>query len=248
MIAESMSGNRGAQDAGGKTRSRLRSGGVIPFRHRSESRTAPPCDDRRRPRNGRRPGSARGPTGPPDLAATARDAVVRYLQDASDSTADLKLAPGTPIAPVNSGTTDGTAEPAVIAEAVAAPVSSLEPGSGAVAGNQPPYSDADAQSVALRAAAAGVATLDKIEAMAAKLETDIAAALQAQAELQAGAGAAAEAAIAAAQAAWQSAGTAVAAEHRVRDSLRVISRQLVFTAVLALVAIIILALFAASAR
>ena len=102
--------------------------------------------------------------------------------------------------------------------------------------------------MALRAAAAGVATLDKIEAMAAKLETDIASALQAQAELQAGAGAAAEAAIEAAQAAWLSADTAVKAEHRVRDSLRVISRQLVFTALLALIAIIILALFAASAR
>ena len=202
----------------------------------------------RRSRNGRRPGSARGPTGPPDLAATARDAVVRYLQDASETTADVRLAPATPATPVNSGITDGTAEPAVVTEAAAATAGSAEPGSGAGAGSQPPDGDADAQSVALRAAAAGVATLDRIEAMAAKLETDIASALQAQAELQAGAGAAAEAAIAAAEAAWQSAGTAVAAEHRVRDSLRVISRELVFTAVLALIAIIILALFASSAH
>ena len=55
-----------------------------------------------------------------------------------------------------------------------------------------------ADSVAWRAAAISVAALDRIEAAAAKVETDIAAALQAQAELRAGAGAAAEAAVRAA--------------------------------------------------
>ena len=237
MVAKGMPGNRGAHDVGGA---------------------------------GRRPRSARGPTGPPDLAATAREAVVRYLQDASETTADLKFAPVGPVGAAKSDITYETARRTLVAERPAATLNAPErggiaategetgrifaagTGTGGLAApqSQPAVGagDADAQSVALRAAAAGVATLDKIEAMAAKLETDIAAALQAQAELQAGAGAAAEAAIEAAQAAWLSADTAVKAEHRVRDSLRVISRQLVFTALLALIAIIILALFAASAR
>ena len=63
----------------------------------------------------------------------------------------------------------------------------------------PGATGAAAESVAVRAAAAGVATLDRIEAAAAKVEADIRAALRAQAELRAGAGVAAEAAVRAAQ-------------------------------------------------
>ena len=105
-----------------------------------------------------------------------------------------------------------------------------------------------AASVAVRAAAASVATLDKMEAMAAKLETDIASALRRQAELQAGAGAAAEAAVQAAQKAWLAAGTSVEAERHVRLHLRVIARDMVITAALVLAGLIILLLFATSAH
>jgi hypothetical protein len=112
----------------------------------------------------------------------------------------------------------------------------------------PGATGAAAESVAVRAAAASVATLDKMEAMAAKLETDIAFALRRQAELQAGAGAAAEAAVQAAQKAWLAAGTSVEAERHVRLHLRVISRDMVITAALVLAGLIILLLFATSAH
>ena len=63
----------------------------------------------------------------------------------------------------------------------------------------------------IRAAASGVATLERIEAAAAKVEADIRTALLAQAELQAGAGAAAEAAVRAAEKSWIAARNAEAA-------------------------------------
>jgi hypothetical protein len=73
-----------------------------------------------------------------------------------------------------------------------------------------------ADSVALRAAAASIATLDRIEAAAAKVEADIRAALRTQAQLQAGAAAAAETAVHAAQAAWEAADAALEAEARAK--------------------------------
>jgi hypothetical protein len=91
------------------------------------------------------------------------------------------------------------------------------------------------------AAAIGVATLDRIEAAAAKVEADIAVALRAYADLQAGAGAAAEAAVHAAQSAMASAGVATEAERQVRISLRQVRQYVVVTVVLLVVVIIILA-------
>ncbi len=84
-------------------------------------------------------------------------------------------------------------------------------------------SDDAAESVAVRAALAGVATLDRIEAAAAKVEADIRSALLAQAELQAGAGVAAEAAVRAAQASWIAARASEAAEGRARVILGVMT-------------------------
>jgi hypothetical protein len=102
--------------------------------------------------------------------------------------------------------------------------------------------------VAVRAAASGVATLERIEAAAAKVEADIRAALLAQAELQAGAGAAAEAAVRAAEKSWIAAHTAEAAEGRARVILGVMSRYLAVTIALVVVTIIFLAITATVAH
>jgi hypothetical protein len=93
---------------------------------------------------------------------------------------------------------------------------------------------------AWRLAGISAATLDRIEAAAAKVEADIAVAHRAYEKLQAGAGAAAEAAVRAAQSAMASAGTAVEAERQVRISLRQVRQNVVITAVLAAVVIIAL--------
>jgi hypothetical protein len=106
---------------------------------------------------------------------------------------------------------------------------------------------ADAESVALRAAASGVATLDRIEAAAAKVEADIRSALLAQAELQAGAGVAAEAAVRAAQDSWIAARTSEAAEGRARVILGMMTRYLAVTIVLVVVTVIFLVITAAVA-
>jgi hypothetical protein len=99
---------------------------------------------------------------------------------------------------------------------------------------------ADAESVALRAAASGLATLDRIEAAAAKVEADIRSALLVQAELQAGAGVAAEAAVRAAQEAWTAARASEAAEGRARVILGVMSRYLAVAIALLTVTVIFL--------
>jgi len=96
------------------------------------------------------------------------------------------------------------------------------------------------ESAAVRAAAAGVATLERIEAAAAKVEEDIAAALQAHAELQAGAGQAAEAAVRAAQDAWVAARSAVEADKKARISLRLVARYVTITMALLFIAIVVL--------
>ncbi|HET7018391.1 MAG TPA: hypothetical protein VFI65_31015 [Streptosporangiaceae bacterium] len=92
----------------------------------------------------------------------------------------------------------------------------------------------------MRAAAAGVATLERIEAAAAKVEADIAAALQTQAELQAGAGQAAEAAVRGAQEAWLAAHSAAESDKRARISLRLVARWVTVTMALLFVAIVLL--------
>jgi hypothetical protein len=112
----------------------------------------------------------------------------------------------------------------------------------------PGATGADADSVAVRAAASGVATLERIEAAAAKVEADIRVALRTQTELQAGAGAAAEAAVRAAEKSWIAARTAEAAEGRARVILGVMSRYLAVTIALVVVTIIFLVITAAVAH
>jgi transcription termination factor Rho len=286
MIAESTAHDRGTADVGGKPDARLRAPGVAPSQRRAGSGTAPPGRRRPRPRHAR---SGQAPTGPPDLAQTAREAVVRYLHDATAmagaepvvtappiAAADIapkgaaRAAPSNPptaveapveLSPPAPSTTEfpraaeAAAAEAAAAEAGAAEAAAPETAAGPDTSGMTDAPDATgaaapgtAESVGVRAAAVSVATLDKMEAMAAKLETDIAAALRRQAELQAGAGAAAEAAVQAAQKAWLAAGTSVEAERHVRRHLRVISRDMVITAALVLVGLIILLLFAASAH
>ena len=99
---------------------------------------------------------------------------------------------------------------------------------------------------AWRAAAVSVAALDRIEATAAKVEADIAAALQAHAELQAGAGTAAEGAIHAAQSAWVAANSAVEADRRAKIALRRVEHYVSITVALLVIAIIVLAVTATS--
>ncbi len=111
-----------------------------------------------------------------------------------------------------------------------------------VAGMVPPdrIPDADAlaaQTITLRAAAVSVATLDRIEAAAAKLEADIAAARQEQLKLQAKAGAAAARAVRAAQEAAESSSQA-------KRALRLIGRYVLITVVLVIIQLVILVLFA----
>ena len=172
-----------------------------------EPASAPP-----RPRVPRQRGhGSRTRSRQPDLAAVARDAVVRYLHEATERAAesDAVLADGA--AP------DQAASPAV------ASALTLEA----------------AQDMALRAAAVSVATLDRIEAAAAKLEADIATARREQASLQARAGAAAAAAVRAAQEATE-------ASSQAKRTLRLIGRYVLITVALVLIQLVILLLFAGS--
>jgi hypothetical protein len=105
-----------------------------------------------------------------------------------------------------------------------------------------------AESSAWRAAAVSMDALDQIEAAAARVEADIAAASRAHAELQAGAAAAAADAVHAAQSALASAGTAVQAEGRAKVALRRIEHYVTITVGILIIAIIILTLSAASAH
>jgi hypothetical protein len=174
-------------------------------------------------RHGKRPSrtSARAP----DLAEAAKKAVTSYLHEASVATAER----GQGLAPGAAGDAVPTA------------------GGGLATAEEPTHWRAapvtgpvSAESAAVRAAAAGAATLERIEAAAAKVEQDIAAALQAHAELQAGAGRAAEAAVRAAQDAWVAAGSAVEADKRARISLRLVARWATITMALLFIAIVIL--------
>ena len=187
----------------------------------------------------RRRSGKRG-TGTPDLAAAAREAVVGFLHDSSMG------------APVQAATTSPKAGSSTVALKVAtddaAGCSSAARRVGIPVGMTPAGAGTSAESVAVRAAAAGVATLDRIEAAAAKVEADIRAALQAQAELQAGAGAAAEAAVRAAQESWIAARTSEAAEGRARVILRLMTRYLAVTIALVVITLIFLILTASTAH
>lgn len=161
----------------------------------------------------------------PDLAEVARQAVVSFLHDASAATAEREAA----------GTLASTADDG---SAVA-----FDPTSWTAATTA---STAGAQSETVRAAAAGLATLERIEAAAAKVEEDIAVALQTQAELQAGAGRAAEAAVRAAQEAWMSADSAAESDRKARISLHLVVRYVTILMALLFIAIIVLIVTATS--
>jgi hypothetical protein len=168
---------------------------------------------------GRRSRSGTAAPGPPDVAVLARDAVISFLNDASKAGDGADVAVGIPAQAVAPETVPKSAASALTQVAV----------------------DQATGSAGWGAAAIGVATLDRIEAAAAKVEADIAVALRAYADLQAGAGAAAEAAVHAAQSAMASAGVATEAERQVRISLRQVRQYVVVTVVLLVVVIIILA-------
>lgn len=181
-----------------------------------------------RPRDGDRGTPSRKPAGPPDLAEVAREAVVGFLHDASAATAEREASRRT-----------GTEPDAQADRDRGMPTARIRPNAA---------SESAADSVALKAAALSVATLDRIEAAAAKVEADIATALQAHAELQAGAGAAAEAAVSAAQAAWEAAGSAAESDRKAKVSLRLVARYAAMTTVIVIAELIIFVLFASSAH
>lgn len=183
----------------------------------------------------------------PDVAAAAREAVIGFLHDSSMGSPAPETAqpPGTMPAPVPKGA-GSTAAVKVAADPANGGSAALRvriPASMTSGG-----SDAAAESVAVRAAVAGVATLDRIEAAAAKVEADIRSALLAQAELQAGAGVAAEAAVRAAQASWIAARASEAAEGRARVILGVMTRYLAVTMAILLVTLIFVVITAVVAH
>jgi hypothetical protein len=178
------------------------------------------------------------------VAAAAREAVVGFLHDSSMGA----LAVGT-TQPAGTMTTPARkgGMSAVAVQAAADPANSgpAAPRVRIPASLISATADAAAESVAVRAAASGVATLDRIEAAAAKVEVDIRSALRAQAELQAGAGVAAEAAVRAAQESWIAAHASEAAEGRARVILGVMTRYLAVTIALVVVTVIFLVITAA---
>jgi hypothetical protein len=191
--------------------------------------------------------SRQPPAAAPDVAAAAREAVIGFLHDSAmgSPSAGTAQPAGTVLAPTPEG---GMSTVAV--KAAADPVNGHSaalrvriPASMTSGG-----SDTAAESVAVRAAVAGVATLDRIEAAAAKVEADIRSALLAQAELQAGAGVAAEAAVRAAQASWIAARASEAAEGRARVILGVMTRYLAVTMAILLVTLIFVVITAVIAH
>ena len=196
-----------------------------------------PEDRHRRPRSGRRLRSSHVRSDAPDLGALAKEAVISFLHDASNATAEREatraetaVAGTRTAATVGTGVTDDPGE----ADGIPAAADDQLPGTAAADARR-----LDAESVAWRAASVGLATLDRIEAAAAGIEADIRAALQAQADLQAGAGAAAEAAVSAAASAWQSAATAVEADSRVKIAARRVEHFVTITVVLLIIAMIL---------
>ena len=191
---------------------------------------------------GRRPRSGAAPHGPPDVGALAREAVISFLQDASKATAEREAvragaAAAGAGATVTAAAEDTAGDGASMADGIvaAAPEPEAMPWDAISAA-----SPVAAESEAWRLAAISAAALDRIEAAAAKVEADIAVAHRAYEELQAGAGAAAEAAVNAAQSAMASAGTAVEAERQVKISLRQVRQNVVITAVLVAIVIVVL--------
>jgi hypothetical protein len=209
---------------------------------------ASPDGGHRRLRNGQRLRSSSAPARPPDLGALAREAVVGFLHDASMATAQRE-ATRTGGAPTDVAAATATqAGNAVTGNAVtgSAVTGNAAAGNAVTNGAGQTASHSVAESAAWRAAAVSVAALDRIEATAAKVEADIAAALQAHAELQAGAGTAAEGAIHAAQSAWVAANSAVEADSRAKIALRRVEHYVSITVALLVIAIIVLVVTATS--
>ncbi len=197
-------------------------------------------DDKRAPPT---PSSA----GVPDLAAVAGEAVIRFLHDSAVATAEREGAGPAGAVPgamatsaVRAGRAGDGHRQAGVSFATASEAMPWSAASDA--------SNLSADSMALKAAAVSVATLDRIEVMAAKLELDIASAVRVQAELQAGAGAAAEAAVRAAQDAWEAAGTAVQADARAKISLLKVARYVEVTVMLLVIAMVVLVVTATTAH
>jgi hypothetical protein len=194
-----------------------------------------PADGPRHPRGGRRRRSSYVQPDPPDLGALAKEAVISFLHDASNATAEREAARAeTAVAGTSTAATAGTGVITGPGQAGGIPAAGEPPPGMAAAASR-----ADAESEAWRAASVGLATLDRIEAAAAAIEEDIRAALQAQADIQAGAGAAAEAAVSAAASAWQAAGTAVEADSRVKVAARRVEHFVTITVILLIIAMIL---------
>ncbi len=204
---------------------------------------ASPDGGHRRLRNGQRLRSSSAPARPPDLGALAREAVVGFLHDASMATAQREA---TRTGGAATDVAAATATPAGNAVTGSAVTGNAATGNAVTDGAGKTASHSVAESAAWRAAAVSVATLDRIEATAAKVEADIAAALQAHAELQAGAGTAAEGAIHAAQSAWVAANSAVEADSRAKIALRRVEHYVSITVALLVIAIIVLVVTATS--
>jgi hypothetical protein len=195
--------------------------------------------------------SRQPPAAAPDVAAAAREAVIGFLHDSSmgSPAPDTAQPAGTMLAPASTGL-------APIPKSTVAVKVAADPANGGSAALRVRIpasmtsggSDSAAESLAVRAAVAGVATLDRIEAAAAKVEADIRSALRAQAELQAGAGVAAEAAVRAAQASWIAARASEAAEGRARVILGVMTRYLAVTMAILLVTLIFVVITAVVAH
>jgi hypothetical protein len=172
--------------------------------------------------------------------------VVRFLHDSSVAVAEREgsraAGPGTHATTATANAAgNGAGNGARQADGIIAAAADAMPWSAASDG-----SHLNAESVALKAAAVSVSTLDRIELIAAKLEADIAAAHQAQADLSAGAGVAAAAAVRAAQAAWAAADMAVAADKSAKITLLRIARYVEATFALLVVMMIIFVVIATS--
>ena len=142
----------------------------------------------------------------------------------------------------------GTRQPDLGAMAREAVVGFLHEASSAGA---EPQADRGALAVGDAGAQAGAASataLQRIETLAAKIEADIAAALQTQAELEAGAGAAAEAAIYAAQSSWNAAAAAAESDRQTKISLRKVARYVTITIALLIITLLAIGLTATGAR
>jgi hypothetical protein len=193
-----------------------------------------PDGSRHRPRAHRRDSSPTATARRPDLAEAARRAVVGFLRDAAEGESGRPEAGGPAFAVLGGavGAEAGIPAPDIPIQWTARPAG--RPGLP--------------EPTAVRAAAAGVATLERIEKVAAKVEADIAAAVQAQEKLQAGAGEAAEAAVRAAEKAWRSASSAAESDRQAKISLRHVVRWVAVVVVLVAIMAGLLIASAANAR